>query len=107
MLYQLRTGDIILCENKPLNQTNAYLIVYDTNNGFGLWCLGCGEAFGFYGNNIEKMETDILNEDFLNIQSVIPKELINEYLNNQHKLAFPVKTHNGRHELNIAIELGE
>ena len=36
MLYQLRTGDVILCENKPLDQTNAYLIVYDTDNGFGL-----------------------------------------------------------------------
>lgn len=31
MLYQLRTGDVILCENKPLNKTNAYLIVYDTD----------------------------------------------------------------------------
>ena len=80
MLYQLRTGDVILCENKPLDQTNAYLIVYDTDNGFGLWCLGCGEALGFYGDDIEKMKTDILNKDFLNIQSVIPKELISEYL---------------------------
>lgn len=105
MLYQLRTGDILLCENKPLNQTNAYLIVYDTNNGFGLWCLGCGEAFGFYGNDIEKMKTDILNKEFLNIQSVIPKELITKYLNSQCKLAFPVKTHDGFHELNIVIEL--
>lgn len=105
MLYQLRTGDILLCENKPLNQTNAYLIVYDTDNGFGLWCLGCGEALGFYGNDIEKMKTDILNKEFLNIQSVIPKELITKYLNSQCKLAFPVKTHNGFHELNITIEL--
>lgn len=68
MSYQLRTGDVILCENKPLDQTNAYLIVYDTDNGFGLWCLGCGEALGFYGDDIEKMKTDILNKDFLNIQ---------------------------------------
>lgn len=105
MLYQLRTGDILLCENKPLNQTNAYLIVYDTDNGFGLWCLGCGEALGFYGNDIEKMKTDILNKKFLNIQSVIPKELITKYLNSQCKLAFPVKTHDGFHELNITIEL--
>lgn len=107
MLYQLRTGDVILCENKLLNQTNAYLIVYDTDNGFGLWCLGCGEALGFYGDNIEKMKADILNKDFLNIQSVIPKELISEYLNSQCKLAFPIKAHNGFHELNIVIELGE
>lgn len=107
MLYQLRTGDVILCANKPLNRTNAYLIVYDTDNGFGLWCLGCGEALGFYGDDIEKMKMDILNKDFLNIQSVIPKELISEYLNSQCKLAFPIKAHNGFHELNIVIELGE
>lgn len=107
MLYQLRTGDVILCENKSLNQTNAYLIVYDTDNGFGLWCLGCGEALGFYGDDIEKMKTDILNKDFLNIQSVIPKELISEYLSSQGKLAFPVKVHDGFHELNIVVELGE
>lgn len=107
MLYQLRTGDIILCENKSLNRTNAYLIVYDTDNGFGLWCLGCGEALGFYGDGVEKMKTDILNKDFLNIQSVIPKELICEYLNGQCKLAFPVKAHDGFHELGIVIELGE
>lgn len=107
MLYQLRTGDVILCENKPLDQTNAYLIVYDTDNGFGLWCLGCGEALGFYGDDIEKMKTDILNKDFLNIQSVIPKELISEYLSNQCKLASPVKAHDGFHELNIIVDLGE
>lgn len=107
MLYQLRTGDVVLCENKPLNQTNAYLIVYDTDNGFGLWCLGCGEALGFYGDDIEKMKTDISNKDSLNIQSVIPKELISEYLSSQCKLAFPVKAHDGFHELNIVVELGE
>ncbi len=36
MLYKLRTGDVVLCKNKPLNQTNAYLIVYDDDNGFGV-----------------------------------------------------------------------
>ena len=80
MLYQLRTGDVILCENKKSNQTNAYLIVHDTDNGFGLWCLGCGEALGFYGDDVEKMKADILDKDFLNVQSVIPKELISGYL---------------------------
>ena len=107
MLYQLRTGDVILCENKLLDQTNAYLIVYDIDNGFGLWCLGCGEALGFYGDDIEKMKTDILNKDFLNIQSVIPKELISEYLSSQCKLASPVNAHDGFHELNIIVNLGE
>ena len=64
MLHQLRTGDVILCENKKLNQTNAYLIVYDNDNGFGLWCLGCGEALGFYGDDVAKMKEDILDKDF-------------------------------------------
>ena len=59
MLYQLRTGDVILCENKPLDQTNAYLIVYDTDNGFGLWCSWVWRSSGFYGDDIEKMKTDI------------------------------------------------
>ena len=80
MLYQLRTGDVILCENKKLNQTNAYLIVYDNDNWFGLWCIGCGEALGFYGNDVAKMKENILDKDFLNVQAVIPKELITGYL---------------------------
>ena len=80
MLYQLRTGNVILCENKKLNQTNAYLIVYDNDNGFGLWCLSCGEAFGFYGDDVVKMKENILDKDFLNVQAVIPKELITGYL---------------------------
>ena len=105
MLYQLRTGDVILCENKKLNQTNAYLIVYDNDNGFGLWCLGCGEALGFYGNDVSKMKENILDKDFLNVQAVIPKELITGYLNSQCKLAFSVKSHDGFHDLNIVIEL--
>lgn len=52
MLYQLRTGYVILCENKKANQTNVYL-------------------------------------------------------NSQCKLAFSVKAHDGFHDLNIVIELGE
>lgn len=67
----------------------------------------CCEALGFYGDDIEKMKTDILNKDFLNIQSVIPKELISEYLSSQCKLASPVKAHDGFHELNIIVDLGE
>lgn len=62
MSYQLRTRDVILCENKQLNQTSAY---------------------------------------------VISKELISEYLSSQCKLAFPVEAHDGFHELNITMELGE
>lgn len=49
-------------KTKKLNQTNAYLIVYDNDNGFGLWCLGCGEALGFYGNDVAQMKADILDK---------------------------------------------
>lgn len=38
--------------------------MYDNDNGFGLWCLGCGEAFGFYGNDVAKMKEDILDKNF-------------------------------------------
>lgn len=79
--------------------------MYDNDNGFGLWCLGCGEALGFYGNDVAKMKEDILDKDFLNVQAVIPKELITVYLNSQCKLAFSVKLHDGFHDLNIVIEL--
>mgnify|MGYP000019024842 FL=1 len=104
MLYKLRTGDVILCENQRLNQTNAYLIVYDTENKFGLWCIGCGEVIGFYGNDTERMKTDIFS---MNIKSIVPKETITEYLNQQCNLALPVRVHDGFHELNIIVELGE
>ena len=53
-----------------------------------------------YGNDVAKMK-----EDFLNVRAVIPKELITGYLNSQCKLAFPVKVHDGFHDLNIVIEL--
>lgn len=79
--------------------------MYDNDNGFGLWYLGCGEALGFYVNDVAKMKEDILDKDFLNVQAVIPKELITVYLNSQCKLAFPVKLHDGFHDLNIVIEL--
>lgn len=51
------------------------------------------------------MKEDILDKDFLNVQVVIPKELIAVYLNSQCKLAFSVKLHDGFHNLNIVIEL--
>lgn len=104
MLYKLRTGDILLCENKALNQTNTYLIVRDTSNGFGLWCLGCGEALGFYGDDVEKMKSDLLNEDFLNLQHIIPKESMADYFNNNYKLDKLVRPHDGFAELDIIIE---
>lgn len=51
------------------------------------------------------MKEDILDKDFLNVQVVIPKELLSGYFNSQCKLAFPVKLHDGFHDLNIVIEL--
>lgn len=105
MLYKLRTGDIFLCDNKLKHQTNAYLIVHDSDKGFGLWCLGCGEAVWFYGDDIDKMKSDILNKDFLNIQTVVPKEVMTDYFNSNYKLNFPVKSHDGFNDLDIEIEL--
>lgn len=105
MLYGLRTGDLLLCLNKKLNSTNAYLIVYDNDKGFGLWCLGCGEALGFYGNDKEKMKSDILDKNFLNVQAVVPKENIAEYFNENFKLKLPVRAHDSFEELNIEIEM--
>ena len=105
MLYKLRTGDILLCKNKPLNQTNAYLIVRDTDYGFGLWCLSCGEAFGFYGDDTEKMKSDLLDKDFLNLQHIIPKEVMADYFNDNYKLDVPVRSHDGFTELNIEIDM--
>ena len=105
MLYKLRTGDIVLCKNKPLNQTNAYLIVYDDDNGFGLWCLGCGEAVGFFGKDTEKFKQALLDENFLHLQAIVPKELLTDYFNKNYKLDLPVKAHDGFNELNIIIEI--
>lgn len=105
MLYKLRTGDILLCKNKSLNQTNAYIIVRDTDNGFGLWCLGCGEALGFYGDDVEKMKSDLLNKDFLNLQHIIPKEVMADYFNSNYKLDLPVRPHDGFTELDIVIDV--
>lgn len=34
MLYKLRTGDILLCENKERNQTNMYIILYDNKHSY-------------------------------------------------------------------------
>lgn len=107
MLYKLRTGDILICKNKIEHQTNAYLIVYDPVNGFGLWCVGCGEALGFYGNNIDKMKSDILDKNFLNIQAIVPKEVMANYFNSNYKLDLPVKAHDGLKDLNIEIELDD
>lgn len=105
MLYGLRTGDILLCKNKSLQQTNAYLIVYDTDKGFGLWCLGCGEALGFYGDDIEKMKKDILDENFLDIQAVVSKEIMTDYFNGNYRLDLPVKSHEGFNKIEIEIDL--
>lgn len=105
MVYNLRTGDILLCKNKPLNQTNAYLIVYDIDNGFGLWCITCGEALGFYGKDTNKMKEDILNKDFLNIQFVIQKETICDFINENYKLKYPINSYDGFNDLGIEIDI--
>lgn len=106
MLYKIRTGDILLAENKIFNQTNVYLVVnFYGEEGFGLVCLSCGTKVGFYGENKEKLEKDI--NGFLNVKYIIPKEEICNFFNERYKLKYKVKTHDiirDNSELGIEIE---
>lgn len=92
MLYKIRVGDILLAENKPLSQTNAYLVVnLGMDEGFGLICLSCGSKVGVYGKDIQKFGEDI--NGFLNVKYIIPKEEICDYFNGKYKLKYKVKAH--------------
>ena len=51
MLYKLRTGDIVICEDTDNKRTNMYLLTYDYFNGYGLRCLTCGDFVGSYKDN--------------------------------------------------------
>lgn len=106
MLYQVRVGDILLAENKPLNQTNAYLIVnLSMDEGFGLICLSCGSVVGIYGQDKNRLKEDI--NGFLNVKYIVPKEEICDYFNGKYKLKYKVKPHdviNVDDELSIIIE---
>ena len=91
MLYRIRVGDILLAENKTLNQTNVYVIVnLGMDEGFGLMCLSCGSIVGIYGEDKEKLMEDI-----------------NGFLNGKYKLKYKVKAHdivNKDDEFGLEIE---
>ena len=106
MLYKIRTGDILLAENKVLQKTNAYLVVnLGGDDGYGLICLSCGEKVGFYGTDKKKFREDI--DGVLSVKYIVPKEEVTSYLNNKYKLKYEVKSHDvliDNHELGIEVE---
>lgn len=97
MLYNVRVGDILLAENKPLNQTNAYLVTnLGIDEGVGLVCLSylilsCGSVVGIYGKDKNMLKRDI--DGFLQVKYIVPKEEICDYFNGKYKLKYKVKVH--------------
>ncbi len=80
MLYRIRVGDTLIVENKPLNQTNVYMVInLGTDEGFGLMCLSCGSIVGSFGADKEKLMEYI--NGFLNVKYIVPKEEICEFFN--------------------------
>jgi len=106
MLYKVRVGDILLAENQPLNQTNAYLVVnLGMDDGFGLMCLSCGSIVGSYGKDKNKFREDI--NGFLKVKYIVPKEEICDFFNGKYKLKYKVRPHdvvNENDEFSIIIE---
>lgn len=105
MLYKIRTGDILLAENKQKSMTNMYLVTYDSADGFTLLCVSCGEKVGSYGTDKELLEKNI--KEFLNVVKVIPKEVVVDFVNQKYKPRLSVRCHDIReeHELGIEMEL--
>lgn len=105
MLYKLRTGDILIAEDKENCRTNLYLITYDLCEGFSLTCMSCGESIGCYKENVDLLQKDI--KGLLNVVGVIPKELIVDFANKNYKLDFKVKCHDicEKHELDVEVEI--
>ena len=101
----IRVGDILLAENKTLNQTNVYVIVnLGMDEGFGLMCLSCGSIVGIYGEDKEKLMEDI--NGFLNVKYIVPEEIC-EFFNGKYKLKYKVKAHdivNKDDEFGLEIE---
>ena len=104
MLYKLRTGDVLLAENKPENRTCAYLLSYDSTDGYSVTCLLCGGKVGSYGKNKELLEKDI--KGLMNVVGVIPKETMVGCINKEFKPRLEVKCHDivDDYELGIEIE---
>lgn len=105
MLYKLRTGDILLAENKTLNITNAYMITYHSEDGYGLLCLSCGEQVGYFGLDKEKFKWYIT--EVLPVKNVIPKEYMTDFINGKFNLKYKYRTHDIKRttfELGIEVE---
>lgn len=105
MLYKVRTGDILLCEDKENNRTQMYLITYDSLDGYTLTCLSCGEKVGSYKHNKELLLRDMIG--FLHVTQIIPKEVIAEFINDRYHPNLKLQCHDTfeEHELGIEIEL--
>lgn len=105
MLYKVRTGDILLCEDKEHNKTQIYLITYDSLNGYTLTCLSCGEKVGSYKDNKDALLHDM--KGFLHVIQIIPKEIMAELINERYHPKMKLQCHDTfeEHELGIEIEL--
>lgn len=105
MLYRIRTGDILLCENKGENKTLMYLITYNSLDGYTLTCLSCGEKIGYYKDDKNALLRDL--KGFLNLIQIIPKEVIAELINEKYHPKMKLSCHDTfkEHELGIEIEL--
>lgn len=105
MLYRVRTGDILLCEDKGHNKTQVYLITHDEFDGYTLICLSCGCKIGSY-----KHDKDLLlkhMKELLHVVQIIPKEIVADFINNKYHLNLKLQCHDicKEHELGIEIEL--
>lgn len=105
MLYRVRTGDILLCEDKCNSKTQMYLITYDSLDGYTLTCLSCGGKVGSYKYDKDLLLKDL--KDFLNVIGIIPKEVLAEFIEKQYRTRLPIQCHDilEEHELGIEIEL--
>lgn len=109
MLHRIRTGDILLAENKAKDQTNVYLVTYlktGTEQGFALVCMSCGLMLGQYGDG-DNAKAVLLNDikGILNIKAVIPKEQIALFIKRNYHLNLPVKVHDAPEEYELGIEV--
>ena len=111
MLHRIRTGDILLAENKAKNQTNAYLVTYlkdGQDRGYALVCMSCGLVLGKYGDGDGAKA--ILAKDIkglLHVKKIIPKEQIALFIKRNYNLGLPVKIHDApeKYELGIEVDL--
>ena len=105
MLYKVRTGDILLCNDESHNRTQMYLITYDSIEGYTLVCLSCGSIVGSYKHNKDLLLKDM--KGFLNVTQIIPKEILADFVTSKYNPTPKVFQHDicCEHELGIEIEL--